>query len=56
MRRASSNWHDGILQPNDAFPDNATLELTLDEAAYLRERVLTSCSDSLLAYLLRHRV
>ncbi len=51
------NWHDGLgqLEP-DAFPEGATLELTPDEAAYLRERVMTSCADSLLAYLLRYRV
>lgn len=49
------NWHDGIPAPNVDFPNGAKLELSWEEASYLRERVMTSCSDSLLAYLLQHQ-
>ena len=50
------NWHTGIVAAPPEFPDEATLELTYDEAAYLRERVITNCSQSLLAYLLANHV
>ena len=49
---ALANWHSGIVAVPSDFPDGASMELTHDEAAYLRERVITNCSQSLLAYLL----
>jgi hypothetical protein len=51
-----SNWHDGLPEPKESLPAGETLDLSETEAAYLRERVLTSCPDSVLAHLLRHRV
>lgn len=49
------NWHPGLPPPAAGFPDGATFELSAPEAEYLRERVLASCSRSLLAHLLRER-
>lgn len=51
-----ANWHPNIVQPPKGFPNEATMELTFDEASYLRERVMTSCPDSLLAHLLKNHV
>lgn len=50
------NWHTGLPTPPDGFPENASFDLRKREAEYLRERVLTTCPESLLAYLLRERV
>jgi len=50
------NWHPGIVQPPSDFPNVATMELTYDEASYLRERVMTNCSDSLLAHLMKEYI
>ncbi len=50
------NWHVGLPPPDDDFPTGATLALTFQEAEYLRERLLTNCSQSLMAYLVRERV
>ena len=51
-----ANWHAGIVRPSANFPDEVGMELSGDEASYLRERVMTNCEDSLLAYLLANRV
>jgi hypothetical protein len=53
---ALANWHPSIVQPPDDFPGVASMELTLEEASYLRERIMTNCADSLLAYLLKSNV
>lgn len=50
------NWHVGLPAAPETFPEEATFELSPHEAAYLREQVLTHCSSSLLAYLLREQV
>lgn len=52
----SANWHTGIIKPETDFPEAATMDLTFEEASYLRERVMAECSDSLLAFLLQNRV
>jgi len=45
------NWDSNLPpMPND-FPQKASFEITADEASYLRERLLLSCNQSLLAYL-----
>ncbi len=49
------NWDAGLPAIPDDFPNNLQLALTQLEAEYLRERVITNCSDSLLAYLLREQ-
>lgn len=46
-----SNWHAGLPAPPPNFPDTATLKLTREQADYLRERLLTSVGESLVAYL-----
>jgi len=51
-----ANWHPGIVEPESGFPENPNMNLTFNEASYLRERVMTKCSDSLLAYLLQHHI
>lgn len=48
---ASENWHPGVPEPPGVFLTEASFKLTHGEAAYLRERVLTSCPDTLLAFL-----
>ncbi|MFZ5823521.1 MAG: DUF6361 family protein [Bacillota bacterium] len=49
-----SNWHMGIPQPPPAFPQEASFQLTEEEAAYLHDRIMVSCRGSLLAYLVDH--
>lgn len=53
---ALANWHPSIVQPPDDFPGVATMELSLEEASYLRERIMTNCTDSLLAHLLKSKI
>ncbi len=50
------NWHVGLPKPDDGFPAGATLTLRPAEAEYLRERMLTNCPRSLMAYLVREHV
>lgn len=45
------NWDAGLPPVPDDFPDEASFQLQPKEAAYLRERLLLSCTDSLLATL-----
>jgi hypothetical protein len=46
------NWHAGIPAAPRGFPKcPISLRLTTKEAEYLRERLLTQCKGSLLAYL-----
>ena len=51
-----ANWHTGIVKPGSGFPDQPTMDLSFEEASYLRERVMTKCDDSMLAYLLKHHI
>lgn len=46
-----ANWHPGLPIAPDDFPRGATFALSRGEADYLRERILTSVPDSLLAFL-----
>ncbi len=54
-RSGQLNWHAVPEIPED-FPEGATLDLSTMEAEYLRERILTSCPQSLLAWLVRERI
>jgi len=47
-----ANWDPNLPQAPGGFPNQADFRLTYDEAVYLRERVMLSCHDSLLATLL----
>lgn len=53
---AVNNWHIGLPRPVDDFPNGSTLTLSPTEAEYLRERLLSNCSQSLMAYLVREHV
>ena len=48
---APDNWHPGLPNPPGDFLKESSFKLTRDEAAYLRERILTTCPDTLLAFL-----
>lgn len=47
-----NNWHPGIPQPPEDFPDNANFFLTNEEASYLKERLLANHGDSVLAHFI----
>jgi hypothetical protein len=49
-------WHAGLPPVPQDFPKGATLALTQSEAEYLRERIISHCSHSLLAVLVRERI
>lgn len=46
------NWDPALPQAPEGFPERVDFKITSDEAAYLQERVILSCHDSLLATLL----
>lgn len=46
-------WHENLPSPPAGFPENASLDLTLDEAEYLAERITTSFPRSLLALMVQ---
>lgn len=48
---AAPNWHAGLPDTPDGFPDGATFQLTGEEARYLRDRILARVPKSLLAFL-----
>lgn len=48
------NWHTGLPPMPEGFPKNQTFDLSETESIYLKERILESCPESLLAELLRH--
>jgi len=45
------NWHPGLPPMPEDFPDQASLQLTYEEASYLQERLLTNVGQTLLTYL-----
>lgn len=49
--RVARNWHSGIPPAPKNFPRNVSLSLTMVEAKYLRERILTHIPQSLIAFL-----
>jgi len=46
------NWDPALPHAPEGFPERLAFQITSPEAAYLQERVILSCSDSLLATLL----
>jgi hypothetical protein len=44
-------WHKGIPTPPNDFPDRAEFALRSDEALFLRDRIVETHPDSLLAFL-----
>lgn len=51
---ARLNWHPTVakLEPHEGFLEETTFALGTDEAAYLRERIIASVPQSLLAFLI----
>ena len=49
-----SNWDPDLPMRTTDFPQKADFTLTIEEASYLKERLLLSCSESLLAYLVEY--
>ncbi len=53
--RKRPNWHPGLPErPND-FPENATLSLRREEAVYLKDRILSLRGESLMGEILRKK-
>jgi hypothetical protein len=46
-----ANWHSGLEEPPDDFPDKCSLKLEPNEARYLADQIRTQCPESLLALL-----
>ena len=49
-----SNWDPDLPLRTTDFPQKADFALTIEEASYLKERLLLSCSESLLSYLVEY--
>lgn len=47
-------WHPKLPHPPPTFPDSASFVLRADDAAFLRDQILTSCTGSLLAWLVQY--
>lgn len=48
------NWDPDLPAKPEGFPSQANFALTEREASYLKERLLMSCTESLLAYLVEN--
>ncbi|MEN6583370.1 MAG: DUF6361 family protein [Armatimonadota bacterium] len=48
------NWDPGIPSMESDFPNKANLALSKAQASYLQERMMMSCSGTLLAHLVDH--
>lgn len=48
--RLKGNWHPGLPKIPDDMYESATFKLTIDEAEYLKERILSNHRKSVLAY------
>lgn len=46
-----TNWDTNIVSRPKDFPESVKMALTREEATYLHDRILASCSESLLAFL-----
>lgn len=51
---ALTTWHLGLPAAPEGFPTKLSLKIQPDEARYLRDRIATSCPDSLLSWLVLH--
>ena len=47
------NWHPRMPNPPGAFPDEASFDLTREEAVFLQGRIEERCKDTLLSWLAR---
>ncbi len=48
------NWHAGLPEAPEDFLEETTLDLTIEEADYLTERILDECQGTYLAHLVTH--
>ncbi|BET26495.1 hypothetical protein EV673_0395 [Limnobacter thiooxidans] len=46
-----TTWHLGLPAAPEGFPTKLSLKISPDEARYLRDRIATSCPESLLSWL-----
>ena len=51
ITKLSQNWDPNIVPFPKEFPKKSTLKLNKKEAVYLRDKISTSCSESLLSFL-----
>lgn len=54
VKKPRPNWDPGLPESPDDFPDSASFDLRETEAEYLRDRILQSVPDSMLADLLHN--
>lgn len=47
-------WHPEVPQPPEDFPESASLSLSEEEAAFIRDRIVTEHPSSLLGWLVLH--
>jgi hypothetical protein len=52
--RGEITWHPELPPPPESFPERATLDVTLQEAEFIRDRIVAEHPDSLLAWLALH--
>ena len=50
----SQTWHPRLPPAPGGFPSDLELSLSQDEASFLRDRIVTTCKGSLLAWLCLH--
>lgn len=55
-RKGVFDWDRSLPAPPPDFPEQATFQLTIAEAEYLRDRISLRHPDSLLAFLVRHGI
>ena len=53
IRARQPNWHPRLPDPPQAFPHEASFDLTPEEAAFLQGRLEERCAGTLLAWLAR---
>jgi hypothetical protein len=51
VARPGANWHASLPEPPEEFPQDPKLELTKDEAVYLRERIVHRAPATLFEHL-----
>ena len=53
VHSASVTWHSHLPEPPEDFPYGLSFALTREEAEFLRDAIVTSCPETLLAWLAR---
>lgn len=55
VERPARNWRGDLPAPPEDFPEKASFALPVDEAEYLRDRIVHEHPDSLLAFLVTRK-